>query len=84
MSRTQSYDPALAAIRMASRAVTDQRAYHEIDSARFNLFAALQGSDYESARKWLRVLRIATRAIPDWAGPEVDAALADIGRSMPA
>lgn len=78
MSDRQSYDAALAAIRMAARAIEDQRARHEVEQARFGVFAALQSGDSADAQQWLRVLRIATRAIPEWASEDVTAALVEL------
>lgn len=71
-------DAQLALIRLAARTIEDKRARHEVEQARFALFSALAEGDKDAALKWVRTLRVATRAIQDWAGADVAAALDEI------
>ena len=71
-------DAQLALIRLAARAIEDKRARHEVEQARFNVYAELETGNNEGARQWLRTLRVAAQAIPDWAGPHVAVALDEI------
>ena len=79
---TARFDAQLAAIRMAAHAIPDPKARHEVESARFHLFLALDAGDTESARNWLATLQLAARVIPDWANPFVADALAHIAREL--
>ena len=79
MSNTRSRCNAqLALVRLAARRIDDQRARHEVEQARFAVFAALESEDDQAVRLWCRTLRVAAQSIPDWAGPEVIEAISEI------
>jgi len=72
------FDAQLHLLRSAARAATalNMRAGHEAESARFNLFAALQAERTDSARNWLRALEVSLRTADLQAeilGPALDA-----------
>jgi len=58
------YDSQLHILRSVARSVAihDQRASQQMESARFNLFAAIEGEDWELALKWLTALEVSIRA----------------------
>lgn len=78
MANNQRCNAQLALIRLAARRIEDQRARHEVEQARFQLFAALQSHDDDAALQWIRTLRVATRAIGGWADTDVARALDEI------
>jgi len=53
------YDAQLHVLRSVARATDDNRQRQEIESARFNLYAALETRDRDAARQWSRALRVA-------------------------
>lgn len=78
MANMQRCNAQLALIRLAARQIEDQRARNEVEQARFQLFAALDLGKDDVALKWLRALRMASKAIPDWADADVAEALDEI------
>ena len=62
-----AYDPELHTLRSIARS-TDGRDRQELESARFNLFAALERGATHEARRWSRALRVALLAYEPGAG----------------
>ena len=57
-------DPELHTLRTVAQSV-EGRSGRRLESARFNLFAALECSDREKAQRWSAALRTALLAEPD-------------------
>jgi hypothetical protein len=56
---TNQFDAQLHVLRSIGRTYGDVRERADFESARFNLFAAIQSNDWESAQRWLRAVRTA-------------------------
>jgi hypothetical protein len=76
------HDPELHLIRSVAHAV-EGRGRTEIEIARFNLFAALEGDDHDAATRWAEALEV---ALTTYAGeavrPQALAALERIRAAM--
>ena len=65
-NRHPECDAALHILRSVARSTEDQRNGREIETARFNVFAALECGDIDQAREWLAALRVAVATyVPD-------------------
>ena len=62
--KTKSYiDPELYLLRTVARTL-DGRHRQEIESARFNLYAAFESRDPDTARRWASTLRVGILTMP--------------------
>ena len=80
-------DPQLHILRSITRAVADTRLRHELESARFNLFAALEATNLAAARQWIGALRVSLDTAPagQWSVAterSIAAALAEIESAL--
>ncbi len=57
MKLRESVDPELSLLRAALRCIDDQKLRASADTARFQLFAALEADDRKLAKRWLNALR---------------------------
>ena len=83
MESRLSIDPELHMLRSAAR-MCDGRTRQEIESARFNVFAAFQHCDAEGARRWLAalMLSVASATELDIVREEVRTAMARIAQAI--
>ncbi len=57
MKRREDIDPELHMLKSVIRGCTDGRERSELETARFNLFAAFEHRDAAVARRWARAMR---------------------------
>lgn len=69
------FDPQLHILRSVARSMEDNRQRQEAKSARFNLFAALEQNDRESALTWLEALEVSLKCA-EWSMPAATVASA--------
>ena len=68
------FDAQLHLLRSAGRLIDDPRHRRELESARFNLFAALQQSDSSAAIEWIEALEVGFHAAKELA-PDMRASI---------
>lgn len=57
------FDPQLHILRSIANAAAQPKERHEAQSARHNLFAALEHEDYAAALEWLEALEVALHSL---------------------
>jgi len=63
MDSRESIDPELHTLRSAIRGCADGRQKGELETARFQLYAAFESRDEDGARRWSRALRAGLLAV---------------------
>jgi sigma54-dependent transcription regulator len=78
MKRREDIDPELHLLKSITNQTQDYKVRHQLEGARFNVFAAFEAGDDQRARQWLRALSAAILGLEGPARQLAEEALGEI------